>query len=198
MIRTPQAFVPYLLALAMIAAGILWRAAPLEPRLGGIQSEGIAAIGGPFSLVDQNGTRRRAGDFRGRFLLVYFGYSFCPDVCPTALAAMADALDKLPKAQRIVPVFVTVDPERDSPRVLKAYLNAFGPRFVGLTGDVKSVAAAARAYRVFYRKHPLAGGGYAMDHSSVIYLMGPDGRYLAHYDASIGSDALANALRKQL
>ena len=198
MIRTPQALIPYLLAAAAVMAGILWQAGENVARLGSVRSQGIATIGGPFSLVDQNGIRRHAEDFRGRYMLVFFGYSYCPDVCPTALASMADALDKIDKGERVVPVFVTVDPERDSPKVLKAYLKAFGPRFVGLTGDAKSIAAAARAYRVYYKKHPLEGGGYGMDHSSVIYLMGPDGTFIAYYDADIAPDALAAALKSRL
>lgn len=198
MIRTPQALIPYLLAAAAVMAGILWQAGENVARLGSVRSQGIATIGGPFSLVDQNGIRRHAEDFRGRYMLVFFGYSYCPDVCPTALASMADALDKIDKGERVVPVFVTVDPERDLPKVLKAYLKAFGPRFVGLTGDAKSIAAAARAYRVYYKKHPLEGGGYGMDHSSVIYLMGPDGTFIAYYDADIAPDALAAALKSRL
>jgi protein SCO1/2 len=198
MIRTPQAVIPYLLAAAAIAAGILWQAGDRQPRLGSIQSQASAAVGGPFLLLDQEGKLRRAGDFSGRFMLVYFGYSYCPDVCPTALAAMADALDKLPKADRVVPIFITIDPERDTPKVMKSYLKAFGPRFVGLTGDAGSIAAAARAYRVYYKKRPLKGGGYAMDHSSTIYLMGPDGKFIANYAASTGPQALAEALQKRV
>jgi protein SCO2 len=197
MIRTPQALIPYLLAVAALMAGILWQAGD-EARVSSAHSQGIASIGGPFSLIDQNGSPRHADDFRGRFMLVYFGYSYCPDVCPTALASMADAVDKLDNADRVVPIFVTIDPERDTPKVLTAYLKAFGPRFVGLTGDAKSIAAAARAYRVYYKKHPLEGGGYAMDHSSTIYLMGPDGTFIENYDANIGADALAAALKSRL
>jgi protein SCO1/2 len=97
----------------------------------------------------------------------------------------------------VVPIFITIDPERDTSGVLKAYLKAFGPRFVGLTGDTKAVAAAAHAWRVYYRKRPLSGG-YAMDHSSHIYLMGPDGKFVAVYDESLGPDGLAAVLKKQL
>jgi protein SCO1/2 len=198
MIRTPQALIPYLMAAAALMAGILWQAGENVARVGSVHGQGIAAIGGPFSLIDQDGIPRHAEDFRGRFMLVYFGYSYCPDVCPTALAAMADALDKLDNANRVVPIFVTIDPERDSAKVLKDYLKAFGPRFVGLTGDAKSIAAAARAYRVYYKKHPLEGGGYAMDHSSTIYLMGPGGTFIENYDANIGADTLAAALKSRL
>ena len=198
MIRTPLALVPYLLAVAAVTAGLLWHAGDALPGAGRLETMGEAAIGGPFTLIDEDGKTRRPADFRGRFMLIYFGYSYCPDICPTKLAVMADALDKLAGADRVVPVFMTVDPARDTPSVLKAYLKAFGPRFVGLTGDAKAVDSAARAYRVFYRKHPLPGGAYAMDHSSQIYLMGPDGKFIAAYDQTFGPDRLAAELKRRL
>jgi protein SCO1/2 len=197
MIRTPLALIPYLIAVVAVAAGLLWHAG--DSLSGANRGSGEASIGGPFTLFDQDGEIRRAADFRGRFMLVTFGYSNCPDICPTTLAVMADALEKLgPKAGHVVPIFITIDPERDSPRVLKSYLKAFGPRFVGLTGEAQSIASAAKAYRVYFQKRPLKGGGYAMDHSSHIYLMGPDGKFIAHYDETLGPDGLAQALKKQI
>ena len=198
MIRTPLALIPYILAVAAVVAGLLWHAGDALRGHERLETMGEAAMGGPFALVDQDGKTRRPDDFRGRFMLIYFGYSYCPDVCPTRLAVMADALDKLADANRVVPVFITIDPARDTPGVLKAYLKAFGPRFVGLTGDVKAVDSAARAYRVFYRRHPLQGGAYAMDHSSQIYLMGPDGKFVAAYDQTFGPYRLAAELIKHL
>jgi cytochrome oxidase Cu insertion factor (SCO1/SenC/PrrC family) len=195
MTRTPLALVPYLVAAAAVAGGLLWHAG--EFMSSPVQTFGEARIGGPFTLTDQNGRIRTDADFRGRYMLVYFGYSNCPDVCPTTLAVMADALAKLPRSDRVVPVFITIDPARDTPMVLKSYLKAFGSRFIGLTGSPEAVAAAARAYRVFYQKRPLEGGGYAMDHSSHIYLMGPDGKFLAVYDETLGPDGLAAALQQQ-
>src|ERR1700734_3768599 len=125
MIRTPEALIPYILLCAFVAAGALWR---LSGGAGGqVSSSGAlsSSIGGPFALIDQNGAPRSDRDFHGRFTLLYFGYSFCPDVCPTTLAMMADALDKLgAQANRIVPVFVTIDPARDTPKILKSYLSA--------------------------------------------------------------------------
>ena len=199
MTRTPLGLVPYVVAAGAIAAGLLWHAAPSAPALGRTETSGEAAIGGPFALVDQNGTLRHSSDFRGRFMLVYFGYSYCPDVCPTTLALMAGALARLgSKAGRIVPIFITIDPARDRPAVLKEYLKAFGGRIVGLTGNGQAVVAAARAYRVYYRRRPLKGGGYAMDHSSTVFLMGPDGKFLANYDQTMDPGALAAALRAYL
>jgi protein SCO1/2 len=199
MIRTPLALIPYLIAAVAVAAGLLWHAGDSLSGANRVVGQGEASIGGPFSLTDQDGQVRQTADFRGRFMLVYFGYSYCPDICPTSLAVMADALDKLgAEAERVVPIFVTVDPGRDTPRVLKAYLKAFGPRFMGLSGDAKAIAAAARAYRVYYQKRSLKGGGYAMDHSSHIYLMGPDGNFIALYDETLGPDGLAQALKKRI
>jgi len=199
MIRTPIALVPYALMLAVVAGGLIWHAGDRIPRLGSVVESGTAGIGGPFTLVDQDGQARRDVDFRGRYMLVYFGYSFCPDVCPTTLAMMADALDKLgTQAGRFVPVFISIDPARDTPRVLKDYLTGFGARFVGLTGSEDAIKRVAKEYRVYYAKHPLDGGGYAVDHSGVIYLMGPDGRFVTYYEDQIGPDGLAADLARRL
>lgn len=199
MIRTPTALVPYALMIAAVAAGLLWHAGDQMGRLGASVSSGKAEIGGAFALTGQDGKSRTDADFRGRFMLVYFGYSYCPDVCPTTLAMMSAALTKLgSRADRIVPIFVTVDPARDKPSVLKTYLASFGANFVGLTGTDKQIESVARAYRVYFAKHPLAGGNYAMDHSGVIYLMGPDGRFVTYYEDEIGPDKLAADLAKRL
>jgi cytochrome oxidase Cu insertion factor (SCO1/SenC/PrrC family) len=199
MIRTPAAFVPYALMIAAVAAGLLWHAGDQTGRLGASVSSGKAEIGGAFVLTDQDGKARTDADFRGRFMLVYFGYSYCPDVCPTTLAMMSGALTTLgSRAGRIAPIFVTVDPGRDKPAVLKTYLASFGASFVGLTGTDKQIESVARAYHVYFAKHPLAGGNYAMDHSGVIYLMGPDGRFVTYYEDEIGPDELAADLGKRL
>jgi protein SCO1/2 len=199
MIRTPLALIPWLLAVAAVVAGLLWQAGDTIGGIGRNVSTGQAAIGGPFVLVDQDGKTRTDADFRGRFLLIYFGYSFCPDVCPTTLQEMSDALGHLgPKRGRVVPVFITVDPARDTPRILKEYLKSFGPDFVGLTGNMKQIAQAARVYHVYIRRHPLPGGNYSMDHSGVIYLMAPDGRFVTYYEDEIGPDKMADDLRRRL
>jgi len=179
-----------------MASGLLWHQADRMARLGGNVVTGTAEIGGPFTLTDQDGKTRTDADFRGRYMLVYFGYSFCPDVCPTTLAMMAKALDELgARKDRVTPIFITVDPERDTPQVLKAYLKSFGENFVGLTGDI---AGAAHAYHAFYAKQPLPGGNYAMNHSGVIYLMGPDGRFVTYYEDAVGPDGLAADLKQRL
>lgn len=198
--RTSVLLIPVLLALALLLGVTLWRVSDTLPGLGRVVGTGTPAIGGPFALTDQDGKPRSSVEFRGRFMLIYFGYTYCPDVCPTTLALMGDALDKLgPARARVVPIFITVDPQRDTPAQLKSYLKAFGPDFVGLTGSVQTIAKVAGDYRVYFKRQPLPGGGYGMDHSSVIYLMGPDGRFVAYWDdTAIGPDKLAEELRARL
>lgn len=193
-------------AMIAVAVALLWRHEVGPPRASRVTLEPAAAagstIGGPFTLVDQNGRTVTAGDFRGRFMLLYFGYTYCPDVCPTTLTTMADAIDILDgDGESIVPIFITVDPERDTPEHLKMYVNYFHPRLVGLTGTPQSVGAAARAYRIYYAKAPqggAAGDDYLMDHSSGIYLMGPDGAFRAHFDHGTGAEAMAKRIREYL
>lgn len=200
MIRMKLALVPWLLMLAAVAAGLLWSAGDRLAGLGRTVATGTASVGGPFILIDQTGKARSDKDFRGRYLLVYFGYSFCPDVCPTTLAIVADAFAKLgARKNKIVPLFITLDPERDAPGVLKSYLGSFGPGFVGLTGTPNSIKQAAQEFRVYYTKHALPNGGYAIDHTSVLYLMGPDGKFITYYDdTSLGAGALAADLGKRI
>lgn len=158
------------------------------------------AIGGPFALVDHTGKPVTDADFRGKWMLIYFGYTYCPDVCPTSLTTMVDALDLLGEAgAKVVPVLISVDPERDTPVKLASYVSAFGPRVVGLTGTAEQVAAAAKAYRVYYAKaKPKAGDGevYLMDHSSILYLVDPQGKFHQHFSShQIDADGLARRLR---
>jgi cytochrome oxidase Cu insertion factor (SCO1/SenC/PrrC family) len=158
-----------------------------------------SAIGGPFRLVDQDGKTVTDADLKGKWSLVYFGYTHCPDACPTALNDIAIALDELgPKRSAVRPVFITVDPERDTPEVLKAYVTAFDAPILALTGTPEEVAQAAKGYRVFYAKHPEAGGDYSMDHSSVIYVMDPEGRFTASFTHQSSPEELAERLKKLL
>ena len=199
MLRNRQALIPYLLLVAALAGGLLWHQGKMVPGLGKNVITGRADVGGPFRLIDHNGKTVTDADFRGRYMLIYFGYSFCPDVCPTTLAVMAQALEKLGgKSQRIVPILITIDPERDTPKVLEDYVKAFGPSFVGLTGSVAEIKDAEKKYRVYAAKKPLEGGNYGMDHSSVIYLMGPDGKLVSFYDEAISPDDLAKELRAKI
>jgi protein SCO1 len=156
-------------------------------------------IGGPFTLLDGNGQTVTDKDFRGKYMLVYFGYTFCPDVCPTTLNAVADAMDKLgPAASRIQPLFITVDPKRDTPAVVKQYAAAFGPKIEGLTGTPEEIAEVAKEYRVYYAEHRTGSGpnDYSMDHSSVLYLMGPNGDFVAPVRADQSGEEIAVNLKK--
>ena len=161
-----------------------------------------AAIGGPFTLVDHQGRPVTEDYFKGRLMLVYFGYTFCPDVCPTALTDMGDALGILgAAADKVTPVFITVDPDRDTPEHMKEYLKFFHPRMIGLTGTPEQTAAALKAYKVFSAKAPVEGGDagdYLMDHTSIIYLMGPDGAYKTHFSHGAGAEDMAKGIRKFL
>ena len=162
---------------------------------------GGVKIGGPFTLTDQHGAKRRDSDFKGQFMLVYFGYTFCPDVCPTELNQMSLALDELGKdAEKVRPIFITVDPARDTPPRLKEYAENFHPRLVALTGDAQAIKNVAKAYRVYYARS--AGSEskteYLMDHSSIIYLLGPNGRYLTHFNRGVELEKLAAGIRKHL
>lgn len=156
-----------------------------------------AAIGGKFDLVDQNGKPFTDADLKGKWHLVFFGYTHCPDVCPTALNDLSLALDQLgAKEKNVGIVFISVDPERDTPAVLKSYVESFGAPIEGLTGTAAEVAQAAKDYRVYYAKHPRADGGYDMDHSALIYIMDPQGRFTATFTPDDTSDTMAVRLKK--
>lgn len=191
--RTKLIFAAAILALAALI-GVL----ALGSRGPGPGGSGEALVGGPFSLVDQTGRRVTEADFKGRFMLVFFGYSFCPDVCPTELQVMTHALETMgTSGERITPVFITIDPARDTPPVLKSYVENFSPRLVGLTGTDAEIAQVAKAFRVYYRKAgDTASPDYLMDHSSIIYLMGPDGRFVKHFTYTTDAKALAEALQE--
>ncbi len=168
----------------------------------GLEGEQVApvAIGGEFTLTDQNGVERRPEDFRGKLMLVYFGYTFCPDACPTALQDMSRAIDIMGnKGDAVQPIFITIDPARDTVEQMKLYASNFHPRLVALTGTPEQIAAAAKAYRVYYEKGKSTGGDdYLMDHTSFIYLMGPDGKYLSHFPPGTTAEQMAAAMEKHL
>jgi cytochrome oxidase Cu insertion factor (SCO1/SenC/PrrC family) len=158
-----------------------------------------ASVGGPFTLTDQNGAPRRAEDFRGKLMLIYFGYTFCPDVCPTELQTMSDAIDRLgAKGDAVQPIFITVDPARDTPQQLKAYAENFHPRLLALTGNAEQTAQVAREYKVFYQPVKQGDGEYLMDHSSIVYLMDRDGNYVAHFGGNLTAEQMAAAIAKHL
>ncbi len=192
--RPPQTFVfavvGLLVAVMLLGAGgFLW----LTGATGG------PSIGGPFTLVNDNGKTVTNKEFRGKYMLVYFGYTYCPDVCPTTLNSIAQAMDRLgAKAKQVQPIFITVDPHRDTPPVMKQYVSAFSPSLVGLTGTPAQIAAVAKEYRVYYAKHVTGPGpnDYSMDHSSIIYFMGPDGKFIAPIAAGDSGAEMAKDIAK--
>jgi protein SCO1/2 len=158
------------------------------------------AIGGAFELVNGDGETVTEQDFKGKWMLVYFGYTFCPDVCPTSLGTIAAALDSLDPETvgQITPVFITVDPERDTPDVVGQYVSHFHPAMVGLTGSQEQIDAAVQVYRAYSKKAPQEEGPYLMDHSSVTYLMNPEGEFVRHFSHGVSPDDMAEGLRKAL
>jgi protein SCO1/2 len=169
-------------------------------RDGGETGLAGVSIGGPFTLTDQNGVTRHDSDFRGKLMLVYFGYTYCPDACPAALNTISAAMDQLgASADQVQPIFITVDPARDTVQQMKLYATNFTPRLLALTGTPAEIAAAAKAYRVYFQKVKGEGADdYLMDHSGFIYLMGRDGKYLAHFGPDISGEQMAAAIKKSL
>ena len=158
-----------------------------------------AAIGGPFKLTDQNGKPITERDLKGRPSLVFFGFTHCPEVCPTALFDISEVLSKLgPDASKVNALFITVDPERDTPAVLKDYLASFNPRLVGAGGDAEQLAAVAKAYRVYYKKVPTKDGDYTMDHMAIVYLMDKNGNFVAPFSLKRKPEDGAAELRRYL
>jgi protein SCO1 len=161
--------------------------------------QAVAAVGGPFQLQDQNGKRVTDADMKGKPFLVFFGYTHCPDVCPTTLFDMSQLLKELgPDADRTEALFITVDPERDTQPVMKDYLSNFDPHLRGLTGDRAAVDGAIKAYRVYAKKVPLEHGDYTMDHTALVYLMDRNGRFVAPFDMSRKPAVEAADLRRYL
>jgi protein SCO1/2 len=160
---------------------------------------GPSAIGGAFQLVDQNGKSITDKDLKGHPTLIFFGFTHCPDICPTTLFEVSEIMRELGKdADRVKALFVTVDPERDTPEKLKDYLSSFDPHLTGVTGDMASIAAMGKAYRVYFKKVPLDGGGYTMDHTALVYLMDKEGRFVAPFNMKRRPEEAAADLRRYL
>jgi protein SCO1 len=181
-----------LVVVAAIAIGVF----TLRPQASAPEA---STIGGPFNLVDQRGRPVDQRVLDGKWSAVFFGYTFCPDVCPTTLNAVADAMDKLgPAASQVRPLFITIDPARDTPAVVKQFAAAFGSRITGLTGTPEEIAKVAKEYHVYYAEHRTGPGpnDYSMDHSSILYLMDPKGGFVAPVGADQTGDEMAANLKK--
>jgi protein SCO1/2 len=192
MSRTARASLIAAAAILTLGVAVLAATLSMAPPGGPAPS----ALGGPFRLVDQDGRRVDESLLRGRPTLMFFGFTHCPDVCPTKLFEIAQVMQRLgPAADRVQVVLVSVDPERDTPELLKIYVSSFDPRFRGLTGTPDEVAAMARAWRAYYRRVPLDGGQYTVDHTSAVYLVDAQGRFVSTFDVS-DPDRAAQALRR--
>ena len=196
---TRRALISLLLAALVLCAILLFKLYERQFLMTS-GSTGTADVGGPFELVNQDGAKVTEKDFEGQLLLIYFGFTFCPDACPTALGVMGAAIEKLDVAgERVTPILISIDPARDTPQALKDYVGNFHPRMVGLTGTDEQIAKVAKEYRVFYQKAPGATGeDYLMDHSTLIYLVGPDGKFLTYFGPQATPDEVAEAIRKFL
>lgn len=174
-----------------IAAAIYQFAAP-----GGKTASQTSTVGGPFTMVDQDGKAVTEAALKGKPTLIFFGFTNCPDVCPTALYEITQAMEALgPDAEKTQALFVTVDPERDTPEEMKAYLASFSPRIRGLTGSPEQVAQMVKVYRAYAKKVPLKDGGYTMDHSAIVYLMDRNGTFVSPINMKRGTDEIAKELR---
>jgi protein SCO1/2 len=186
----------------LVAATFCFALASCTPQGAKFQSSDVtgSAFGRDFTLRDPTGKERSLADFRGKAVVVFFGYTQCPDVCPTTLATLAEAMKRLgPEADRVQVLFITVDPERDTPDLLSKYVPAFDPRFVGLRGDAEQTARTAKEFKILYQKQPGASpGSYTMDHSAGTFIFDPQGRLRLYVGLAQGPDVFAHDLRELL
>lgn len=189
--------------MVIVAIGIvvMWKVVATGPRDPGVETAGIS-IGGPFTLTDQTGKTVTDHTYDGSFRLIYFGYTFCPDACPTELQVMAQALETMgPDGAKVQPIFVTIDPARDTQAQMAKYVPLFDKRLAGLTGTAEQIAAIAKAYKVYYSKAPATGAdpnAYGMNHSSFVYLMDPKGKFLTVFSSDTDADAMAAEIHRYM
>jgi protein SCO1/2 len=182
---------------AFLAGLVIFLGVILFMTEGHVPGDSASAIGGPFKLIDQNGKTITETGFKGRPLLVFFGYTHCPDICPTTLFEMSEVLHALGKdADRVSALFITVDPERDTAPVMKDYLSSFDPHLRGATGDQKAIDAVEKDYRVYAKKVPTKNGDYSMDHTALVYLMDKEGRFVAPFKLDRKPEAAAADRRR--
>jgi protein SCO1 len=199
MIRRPSRLVVLAAAFGLGLALCVGLALLMSGRFSDAPAFQGATVGGPIQLTDQNGQPFSDQSLRGKPFLVFFGFTHCPDVCPTALFEVSEIMRRLgPDAARAAALFISVDPERDTPAVLKEYLSSFDPNLQALTGDPAAIAAVAKAYRVYYKKVPLEGEDYTLDHTALVYLMDKQGRFVAPFNIKRPPEAAVADLRKYL
>ncbi len=194
-------FLAALIALTIGTAGVLFVMLPGEDAGFPQRSSGAALIGGPFELVQHDGKPVTNETFNGELMLIYFGFTFCPDVCPTELQIMSTALDLVGEdAAQVRPILISIDPERDTVGVMAQYVAHFHPRMTGLTGTPEQIAAAARAYRIYYQRveDPSSNAAYTMDHSSIVYLMDKEGQFITHFGPGTQPEKMAETIRTAL
>lgn len=187
-------------ALGALATSLLYSP---SVRMGEVVSSGNALVGGAFEATDHTGKRVTHEDFAGKYALYYFGYTYCPDVCPAELQVISAALNEVPgAAQNVQVIFVSIDPARDTPEIMKDYVANFWPGTVGLTGSEEDIRNVAGKFRVYYNKvaqdGDTSGDDYLMDHSSFVYLMGPDGKFIRHFPYGTSADEMAKALKSEI
>jgi protein SCO1/2 len=182
---------------ALAGAAVLFVTTPKGGQT--VQSSGTALVGGPFSLTSTDGKTVTDRDFSGRYMLVFFGFTHCPDICPTSLFEISEVLKAMGKdADRVNAYFVSVDPERDTATAMKEYLSSFDPHLKGLTGDPEAVAKVLAEYRVYSKKVPLKDGDYTMDHTALIYLMDRDGHFVSPFNLKRTPEEAATDLKRYL
>ncbi|OHC74969.1 MAG: hypothetical protein A3G18_01445 [Rhodospirillales bacterium RIFCSPLOWO2_12_FULL_58_28] len=195
--RRPGRLITYLGLFIIAGAVAIGGRFLMEP-----DKKAVPTVGGPFSLVNHFGKPVTDANYRGRYMLIYFGYTYCPEVCPTALTMMVDAMERLGKnEEKVMPIFISIDPERDAPDDLKQYVAHFHPRMMGLTGAPDQIEAASKAFKVYAAKIAVEGADkddYVMDHSSVIFFMGTDGKYLTHFGEGTTPETMAKRMREFL
>ncbi|KAG2461038.1 SCO1 protein, partial [Polypterus senegalus] len=165
---------------------------------------GKPSLGGPFSLIDHNGQQRKSEDFHGQWVLIYFGFTHCPDICPDELEKMIEAveeIDRIPTLPNLTPLFITIDPERDNPEAVSKYVKEFSPKLIGLTGSSEQIEQVSRAYRVYYSQGPKdEDNDYIVDHTIIMYLVGPKGEFLEYFGQNKKSSeitaSVASCMRK--
>lgn len=200
--RTLLILMVAMMAIVAVAVVVMWHIVENGPRDQVTDAGSGVSIGGPFTLTDQSGATVTDKSYDGSYRLIYFGYTFCPDACPTELGVMAQAIDALgPAGTKVLPIFITIDPARDTVQQLAGYVPLFDKRLVGLTGTPEQIAAAAKAYKVYYAKADQPGvdtKSYGMNHSSFVYLMDPAGKFLTVFSSDTDSDKMAAEIRRYM